>query len=204
MTKRILSVVLVLSMIFTLGSVSFTADAASWEYDDVPTYHWAYDYIALARCLNIMVGVGNNKFEPDSNIQACHYLRALCNVNNASCTRNHYYYNSTGYINRLDAICAIWNNANCPYYGAEVSSRSHAYLYNYIYRFPELNNSKYYTWRNGRKCLNLCGKAITWSLYTGILSGSSDGKLHLNDYLTRAQTAKILVDYYYNYSDYLH
>ncbi len=58
---------------------SYAAQSAS-DFDDVPKTHWAYKYIDFAKSNGFVNGVGDNKFEPDSEIITQDMLKIAVSV----------------------------------------------------------------------------------------------------------------------------
>jgi len=73
---RIVSLLLTLIMIF---SVFPTASAAtpSPTFSDVPTSHWAYQYIERASDKGWVAGIGNGKYAPESTVSNAQFMTML-------------------------------------------------------------------------------------------------------------------------------
>lgn len=212
--KRILALILVLVSLFTtvFGSLSVEANSSkrtklgNWgridqapsdttdlnlyrnfiilgsvfgsEYDDVSRNHWAYKYISAAETFkakndnrtSLMGGVGNNKFEPDVYIRYAHFITAVNRAVGDNAFSSNY-----KYINRNKAILELWKAAGSP----NVDSLS------CLNKFTDAKNLD-----------NDSKKAWAWCIEQGIINGTSETTLSPYNPLTRAQAAKIIVEYY--------
>ena len=66
--KRLISVVLCLTLILSISSLAFAKTNGQQkvkDFKDVRPGHWAYDAIMWMLERNIIDGVGGNRFEPD-------------------------------------------------------------------------------------------------------------------------------------------
>lgn len=67
----------VLIRILSLESVATVVGAGEQVFVDVPASHWAAAYVNLACELGLMIGVGDGKFEPDSDVTYEQAVKAL-------------------------------------------------------------------------------------------------------------------------------
>ena len=63
--------------VFTFAASSIKADAPKGVYSDVAESHWAYPTVKRAAELGLMEGVGNGKFDPDTQISVAAFT-AIC------------------------------------------------------------------------------------------------------------------------------
>lgn len=66
-----------LSIALALTMVSTSAFAASVEFTDVPSSHWAHTSISEMADKGIMSGVGNNKFAPDTTLTGAQFVTMI-------------------------------------------------------------------------------------------------------------------------------
>lgn len=66
-----------LSIALALTMVSTSAFAASVEFTDVPSSHWAHTSISEMADKGIMSGVGNNKFAPDTTLTGAQFATMI-------------------------------------------------------------------------------------------------------------------------------
>lgn len=76
-----------LSIALALTMVSTSAFAASVEFTDVPSSHWAHASISEMADKGIMSGVGNNKFAPDTTLTGAQFVTMIV---------RHFYENKLG------------------------------------------------------------------------------------------------------------
>lgn len=76
-----------LSIALALTMVSTSAFAASVEFTDVPSSHWAHASISEMAEQGIMSGVGNNKFAPDTTLTGAQFVTMIV---------RHFYENKLG------------------------------------------------------------------------------------------------------------
>lgn len=189
MFKKVISIVLVLTTLVTIGSFSFTADASSQKrldvkacnFSDVPGYHWAYKYISAAQDMGLVNGIGNNKFNPEGSIIFKDFVSVLKRIDRDDPS----FYLSTGStskINRNVAVYQMWIHAGAPY--------------------ADINNlSRYYDASGISKSYKV---AWAWCVTNNIINGAPynvDGRnvLKLNpcQYITRAEAAKVFLKFYF-------
>lgn len=70
MKKKFLALLLTLATAFSLAIPAF---AASTDFSDVPTSHWAYSSIKWCADNGIVNGVGNNKFAPNDTLTGAQF-----------------------------------------------------------------------------------------------------------------------------------
>lgn len=204
MVKPALPVMLAIAMCF--GSMSvFAAENTSVNFSDVTpdSYGWAATYVDSIAAKGIATGVGNNKFDPGSYIKRGDFAVFLDKTfkfdqksdelfNIIDVDKDKYYYSSVVNCKLANAITDANN-----FYPEEYITRLDAI--NYIYNAMTVQSligsngstdvSKY---ADNSELLNMTDKISVGTLTNmGILSGSSDGKLHPNDNLTRAEMAVI-------------
>lgn len=75
--KRILS--FLLSLVLVAG-ISTTALAAGNTYNDVPTSHWAYQYIESVTEKGLFGGVGGGSFSPETPFTRAQVTQTLYNA----------------------------------------------------------------------------------------------------------------------------
>ena len=64
LTRSILSLILALVMVFSLGAGVFAADYPESGFVDVPRTEWFAKAVDFAKAEGLMNGVGDNRFDP--------------------------------------------------------------------------------------------------------------------------------------------
>lgn len=205
MKKRMVFLMAVL-MILGLSVPAFAADTTS--YTDVPSTHWAYSSIESCASKGLMQGVGDNKFDPESNLtraqvaQICHNAYK---VKLPSMITNKMIVDVAGDAWYRDAM--YWMMANGIVYGT-VDEDGNTFCY------PDATaDRKYVALVLSRLAQTLSvelpktnpavvfpdiealgdeyQKAIAALQQAGVIAGFPDGSYQPNGSLTRAQAAKL-------------
>jgi hypothetical protein len=81
--KRLISVVLCLTLILSISSLAFAKTNGQQkvkDFKDVRPGHWAYDAIMWMLERNIIDGVGGNRFEPDGIVTRAQFAKMMVNT----------------------------------------------------------------------------------------------------------------------------
>ena len=210
---------LVITLVMTLAIVFTTAEAATYNsygyFSDVPTTHWAYNYIQYAAQNGLVNGYNNGTFVPNgtlSETECCQIVYNACGNNYQYNQYNQYnnqysqywYSEAVNFVERNSTlrvtpnqpatrsfVCmlvyAFSNNAYSNTYTCYSTSNGSYGFYNYN------NQYSYPGWRFS-DCYNLPSdtqNAINYCQSVGIVNGYQDGTFRPYNSLTRAEGAKI-------------
>lgn len=177
--------------------------------------HWAEDYISEAVELGFFKGTDDNVFEPDACISRAQFITVLWRMSGEPETEletsfldiSHqplefkkaiYWGYNNGYINgasdtRFAPEDALTREAAMKilYYLSGGQSGSEL-LFTAVYDNAFADSGDISLW--AKPC-------VYWGFYNKLISGTSKEKLSPKDNATRAQMAKILVEYYHSFVD---
>ncbi len=180
---------------------------ASQQFTDVPSTHWAAGYITAAANNNYVSGVGNNKFNPNAPVSHAEFHAMITKTFVPHQVEKFKDENQTWYMPFMKASEAMgytdstmmkdtsnWKTmASTPMTRYEMAMLVHNVFYyrgmttnidptNAFIKLRDTDNVKDYYISSIADCYTL-----------GILSGSSDGKFHGDDPVTRAEACAVLI-----------
>ena len=202
--KRALSLLLVLVML--LGVLPAGAAAAE-VYQDVPSGHWASDYIARVAEQGLMVGTSDTTFAPEETISRAMFVTILARYAKAETDNNaetaftdvpagQYYTGAVawaaanGIVNGTSAVTFAPNDpvtreqmAAILFRYEQVKGLENVTLEENLNRFPDQNKISAYAI-----------PALQWAVGQKIINGNADGTLDPTGTATRAQVAQIFTN----------
>ena len=196
--KRALSLLLVLVML--LGVLPAGAAAAE-VYQDVPSGHWASDYIARVAEQGLMVGTSDTTFAPEETITRAMFVTILARYAKAETDNNaetaftdvpagSWYYGAAAYAYNNGLFAGTTDTTFAP-----DMTMTRAMLVSVLWRlagepapkgtntFDDVPNGTWYT------------DAVTWAAENGVVAGIGNGRFDPDGSVTREQTAVILFNY---------
>ncbi|MFV0484688.1 MAG: S-layer homology domain-containing protein [Candidatus Saccharimonadales bacterium] len=208
--KRLLVLLLTLSMVIGISVPAFAANASG--YTDVPDTHWAADSIKACTTKKIMQGIGNNQFAPESTLtraqvaQICYnaYQNQLPSTTAKTIVdapKGEWYHDAVYWMVANDIINGTAKDDGIYCYPNATADRKYVALV--LYRLanklgatlPQVNEAIVFP--DIGELGTEYQKAIGALQQAGVISGFPDGTYRPNDSLTRAQAAK-LFDIYTN------
>lgn len=209
MKKKFLALLLTLVTTFSLAVPAF---AASSDFDDVTTAHWAYASVKWCADNGIVNGVGNNKFAPDDTLTGAQFSVMLAR---------------TFYADKVSAA----KTANDNWYAAEMRVLENEGVYECYFPLAheltitliEDENADLSRYQMAQMMGNTIKKlagdvgfdvdaatakvsdamsdpyyayAVVRCVNTGVLKGYDDGLFHGDDTLTRAQATAVIYRLY--------
>jgi hypothetical protein len=132
--------------------------------------HWGKDEITKAVLLGLMIGYPDGKFHPEDNMTVAMIYTVLARIAGAEIE-------TTG-DNWIDNVAAWAEEAGIADGSDPTSDATRAQMVAFLAAAAEVE-----------------GDAADWAVESGILQGDENGELNLEDNLTRAQFAAILVRY---------
>lgn len=191
--------------------------AASTDFSDVPSSHWAYDYISAAADNHYVSGLGDNTFAPNQKVT---YAEFAVMLTNAFCSEELEGYpikeNMKWYMPYMYAIGEAGYTANTTLtintkYGSKDAMFADVPINRYevammAYNLLNINNaisdtntskaaSELADWNRivGDTTYKRYKDAIAVCYNMGIISGYEDKQFHGRETLTRAQACAILI-----------
>ena len=205
--KRALSLLLVLVML--LGVLPAGAAAAE-VYQDVPSGHWASDYIARVAEQGLMVGTSDTTFAPEETITRAMFVTILARYAKAETDNNaetaftdvpagQYYTGAVawaaanGIVNGTSAVTFAPNDPVTREQMAALLYRAMRFLGN---KCPQ--DGKLDVFSDASALSDWAVEGMIWAAGAGLFGGFEDGTLRPQETATRAQAAKVfcvLLDY---------
>ena len=205
--KRALSLLLVLVML--LGVLPAGAAAAA-VYQDVPSGHWASDYIARVAEQGLMVGTSDTTFAPEETITRAMFVTILARYAKAETDNNaetafadvpagQYYTGAVawaaanGIVNGTSAVTFAPNDPVTREQMAALLYRAMRFLGN---KCPQ--DGKLDAFSDASALSDWAVEGMIWAAGAGLFGGFEDGTLRPQETATRAQAAKVfcvLLDY---------
>lgn len=205
--KRALSLLLVLVML--LGVLPAGAAAAE-VYQDVPSGHWASDYIARVAEQGLMVGTSDTTFAPEETITRAMFVTILARYAKAETDNNaetaftdvpagQYYTGAVawaaanGIVNGTSAVTFAPNDPVTREQMAALLYRAMRFLGN---KCPQ--DGKLDAFSDASALSDWAVEGMIWAAGAGLFGGFEDGTLRPQETATRAQAAKVfcvLLDY---------
>lgn len=205
--KRALSLLLVLVML--LGVLPAGAAAAE-VYQDVPSGHWASDYIARVAEQGLMVGTSDTTFAPEETITRAMFVTILARYAKAETDNNaetaftdvpagQYYTGAVawaaanGIVNGTSAVTFAPNDPVTREQMAALLYRAMCFLGN---KCPQ--DGKLDAFSDASALSDWAVEGMIWAAGAGLFGGFEDGTLRPQETATRAQAAKVfcvLLDY---------
>lgn len=167
------------------------------DFEDIPASHWAYSYVRACARAGIIQSVSGNRFEPENTVTAEQFVTFVgraCYEDRVRAAVNEKDAGSSAYIRVARELKLIDNvkikNMNEPIRRCDAAQL----LYNVC---TKLQNRKEADVPFGEELptgydMTKYAKAIRFCYGAGLFSGLTDGFFHGDEYLTRAQTAKII------------
>ena len=174
------------------------------SFCDVPYEHWAYDSIHTLAARGIVSGVGDGRFDPDSNVTRAQFVKMIAGLVNADVA-------GKTVVSMTDVPATAWY---APYVAwaletgvtsgtsettfspnARITREQAATL---LYRFVRNNNvelpamKEAYEFQDEPAFSNYARNAIRAMQQAGILSGTGNGMFEPQGTTTRAAAAKML------------
>ena len=205
MKKKFLALLLTLATAFSLA---IPASAASADFSDVSTSHWAYSSVKWCADNGIVNGVGNNKFAPDDTLTGAQFSVMLARtfyadeVSAAKSSGDNWYAAEMrvlenngvyGFVNVLtfekmtlieDESVGLSRNQMAVMMSNIISDIVELDINAATAKVSDAMGSPYY------------GLPIVRCVNAGLLNGYSDGLFHGDDTLTRAQASAVIYRLY--------
>ena len=194
-TKKILCMALALCLLISVAPVANAYYIS--DFADVPTSHWAYPYVRACANVGIVQGVSGNRFAPGSMVTAEQFVTLVgraCFDDQVRAATNENDTWSSAYI-RVARELELLDNVEIEDVSKPIRRCDMAMLLFNICTglqnkdgagvpFGEQTPSAY--------DMEKYAEAISFCYGAGLLNGSTDGFFHGDDYLTRAQAAKVV------------
>ncbi len=205
----------VMALIFalTLSFIATTAEASTAYFSDVPSNHWAHQYIQYASQNGLVNGYGNGTFGPNGTLTEAQCCQIVYNVLGNQYQNNYgnqYQYNygnqyqyNQGYSQQYPQYNQnygqSWYSQAVQFVEANSSLRivpernaSRALVCEMVYCFAGSPTGNYsYCFTDCGSLSNNTQVAIAYCQTTGIINGYQDYSFRPHNALTRAEGAKI-------------
>jgi hypothetical protein len=161
----------------------------SSSFTDVSASQWYAEAVEFVTENNIMNGTGNGKFSPNSNLTRAMLMTMLARYDGASTDGG-----STWYEKGMQwAVAKGVSDGTKP--EANITREQ---LVTMLYRYagePEVSSDSLSKFSDASGISSYARNAVAWAASNGIIDGMGDGRFAPQNSATRAQVAKIFMNY---------
>ncbi len=201
--KKLISVLLTITMLFGISTAVLAADIPQQDYPqrfwDVPKDHWAFNYIAELVNKGVLAGYEDGSFKPDSTVTRAEWAKIMVLAAGLPVNDNNVYFTDMGnhwanaYVNTAKDYLAAYTDGTfkpdqaavredvtvsmVKLKGYDVSNVD----YSYLSQFTDVNSIS-----------NSLKAYVAVAVEKDLISGFDDGTFRGQNTLTRAEAATLL------------
>ncbi|MCD8065847.1 MAG: S-layer homology domain-containing protein [Oscillospiraceae bacterium] len=202
MKKRLLSLALAAVMVVMMGTPALAVKLSrDYPFADVPNSHWAYDAVYFCWSSDIVEGVSETEFSPNTTLTRAQFItmmgRAIFEdeIQAQNTSSNSWYSGYVRYLSSngyLDGISTDEDSLSSAITRQEMA----LIVYNMCKEYNSDYDLDYSSALYGITDVSSIGsnytEAIKYCYYTGVLTGYEDGSFNPTATLTRAEAAAVL------------